>query len=59
MPQAPSPSRQYIKSPVASHGEFLEVASANPIAAVEASIFFSLDADGELVCELDSWPQDE
>lgn len=28
-------------------------------AVVKASIFFSFDADGELQCELDNWPQDE
>lgn len=28
-------------------------------AAVEASIYFSFDSGGELVCELDDWPQDE
>lgn len=33
--------------------------SAGLAAAVEASIFFSFDANGELHCELDNWPQDE
>jgi hypothetical protein len=39
-------------------GRFTDQA-AGLAALAEASIFFSFDAAGELVCELDSWPQEE
>lgn len=34
-------------------------AGAGIAAAAKASFYFSIDADGDLVCELDNWSQDE